>query len=464
MDTASLFDIRTCYDVGIKLPQNSEGTLFLLGNRPVLADAASQTTSTVLNGMDRSMTFYDYKIRILDVPKKVVDSAGCNIICVIENPLNGKTEYITVDAEPDIIPLAITEVINEAEAALKEYYKEAIIVEALQDPDGFRRVVDKVIVNPHPWNEGDGSIASAVGGVASMLPIGGLMLGLTLGVDMDFDADNAVESLDGSASSIDEDLSVTPNSQEAALDGEIDKTHYLRNLSAKERKSRLLKLPEKVTSSLKKRDPQTSQFIKEIIENMTPAEKVAIMESLFAKHKNIAHEVMSTMIGGVSRYELLIKPRGVAAVKMYKDKVNYIMYLKDEKGNETPVVFKNAPAYCIYVMHVIDRYNNKENTRVLDLRKHKKEFCEVYAAIFDEEDDKIVKIYDELENRLTGKPDEKKKRKGRYPEYIKDIHQTFEELLGIENSIPFKVGNDRFLSLLPSKITIPSNLARLKIS
>lgn len=464
METISLFDIHTCYDVGVKLPQNSEGTLFLLGNRQILANTASQTNSTVLNGMDRSMTFYDYKIRILDVPQTVLDSVGYNIICAIGNPLSGKTEYIAVDVEPDVIPLAITEVINEAEAALKGYYKEAIIVEALQDPDGFRRVIDKVIVNPHPWNEGNDPVAGAIGGAAAIFPIGGLMLEMALGADMDFDAADAVESLDGNAAAVDDDMSIAPGYQEAALGAEKEERHYLRNLSAKERKSRLLKLPEKVTSSLKKRDPQTSLFIKEIIENMTPAEKVAIMESLFAKHKNIAHEVMSTMIGGVSRYELLIKPRGIAAVKMYKDKVNYIMYIKDEKGNETPVVFKNAPAYCIYIMHVIDRYNNKENTRVLDLRKHKKEFCEVYATIFDEEEDKIVKIYEELESRLSGKTEDKKKRKGRYPEYIKDIHQTFEELLGIENSIPFKVGNDRFLSLLPSKITIPSNLARLKIS
>ncbi len=463
METMNLFDIRTYYEVDVQLPPDSKGTVFLLGSRSILSDVACQTNTDVLNGMDRSMTFHDYKVRILNVPQSVIDSEGYNIVCVIENPLSHETEYITASAETDAIPLAVSSVINEAESTLKDYYKEAIIINALHDPDGFRNAIDKVIVNAHPWNKDNSAVAGATGGIAALLPIGG-MLGMAFGVDMDLDADGALESFDGSTSSMDDGMPTAPECQEAALGADKDKGHYLRNLSAKERKAKLRDLPVKVTSSLKKRDPEASLFVKEMIDNMTSSEKAAIMQSLFARHKSLAYEVMLKMIGGTSKYELLIKPRGVAAVKIYKDKVNYLMYLKDEKGKETPVVFKNAPAYCIYIMHVIDRYHNKENTRVLDLRKHKKEFCEVYAVLFDEEPDKIVKIYEELENRLTGKTDEKKKRKGRYPEYIKDIHQTFEKLLSIEDSIPFKIGNDRFLPLSPSKITIPSKLATLKIS
>lgn len=138
------------------------------------------------------------------------------------------------------------------------------------------------------------------------------------------------------------------------------------------------------------------------------------------------------------------------------------MYLKDVKGREIPLVFKNAPAYCIYVMHVIDRYRCKENTRVLDMRKHRDEFIMVYETLFDEERAQIEHYYDELENRISDSNG--KKRNGRYNDYIRDIHQTLESKLGTINSMPFKIGANQFLSLLPSKIQIPDALANLKIS
>lgn len=139
------------------------------------------------------------------------------------------------------------------------------------------------------------------------------------------------------------------------------------------------------------------------------------------------------------------------------------MYLKDAKGREIPLIFKNAPAYCIYVMHVIDRYRSKENTRVLDLRKHREEFIMVYETLFDEDRAKIEHYYDELESRVGGS-NGKKMRNGRYSDYIRDIHQTLESKLGTINSMPFKIGANQFLSLLPSKIQIPDALANLKIS
>lgn len=137
METMNLFDIQTYYEVNIPLPPDSRGTVFLLGSRSILADVARQTNKTVLNGIDRSMAFYDYKVRIMDVPLSMIESEGYNIICIIENPLSHEAEYITASAEIDAIPLAVSSVINEMESTLKDYYKEAIIIHALHDPEGF---------------------------------------------------------------------------------------------------------------------------------------------------------------------------------------------------------------------------------------------------------------------------------------------------------------------------------------
>lgn len=122
------------------------------------------------------------------------------------------------------------------------------------------------------------------------------------------------------------------------------------------------------------------------LDSITPEEALAFVQKFCRKYSHAAQEVAYSVMGGASRYELLIKPRGY----------------------ET--------------------------------------------------------LYDELETRFSGKGESRKKRRGRYPEYIRDIHQTFEELLGIENSMPFKVGNNKFLALNPANISISEDLAKLKIT
>lgn len=418
MDSMNLFDIQTTWEVDIQLPQHKEGTVYILGNPEELAETARAINESVLSGMDRSMSFHEYRVRVLDSPDADTRSLDYNIICPVFNPLSGRMEFITAYSEIDELPLAVSDVVNEAQRVLKEWLQEAVVIDAVSDPEGFVRTMTEVLyASEHEPQAFKGIVHAA-------RPEG---------------------------------------KRSAALEGSSAGSPRLRNLSAKERKALFTKIPAKLNESFKKQSPEAAMMVNELMESFTPEEAKAFIQRFFEKYAHAAQDALYSMIGGESKYELVIKPREYATMGIYKDKAQYLLYLRDAKGNEIPVVFKNAPSFCIYVMHVIDRYRSKGNTKVLDLRELRDGFCLIYTAVFDESKDKILHIYDELESRVTGQGDAEKKRRGRYPEYIKDIQTTFKDLLGVENSMPFKVDNNNFLSLNPSNIHIPADLAGLDL-
>lgn len=448
MDTFDLFDIRTVSRLPFELPDTQPGTIFLLGDSAGLAETASQVETQVLSGMDKSMTSLRYTTRIADIPVDATDTGGCNIACVIHNPLTGRREFVTAYAEQGMMPLAVSELVNQAETVLKERQAEALIVNALYDPQAFRDAVDMAITPNGLWEEGLGKVW-AIGGFAP-----------------------------GAAGGFSKSLL-----RRDWLGADKENEKKLRNLSARERKEMFRNLPVKVTASFEKRDPDTSMFIKEVIDNMTPAEKTAILESLLTRHNHAVQDVIMAMVGGASRYELVVRPRDPAPVRIYKDKVRYIAYIRDEHGHEEPLVFKHAPSYCLYLLHAIDRCRRRDDIRVLDLSQNREAFCKLYSTLFDtakegqrkkDEQDKekkdkqdedeqknVERIYDEIKSRVITKDGVQKERPGRYDEYIKDIHLTLESMLGVENSIPFKIGDDRFLALSPSKIKLPPELTEM---
>lgn len=462
MEANELFNIQTTYSLDLALPSASEGTIFMLGSRPALADLVIAVNKMIAEGIDQSSTFYDYKIRIIEKSDNEIETLGFNMICPIANPLYDETEFVTATSDSDSILLAVSTLINETERILKVGYREALLLDAFSHPADFKKAIDKIIVTPRPYDSNGGSFdilgSSAFGLLGGLVagPIGGA-LGI-LPDDLDFDM---AESFDGDNQI--GGISEQDALHSAALGSKSSEEHYLRNLSAKDRKELFLKIPEKITASFEKQHPDTTRFVNEVTDNMSPAEMRAFIKEFCAQHKGAAQKIAYQITGGASKYELIIKPRGDKQTKYYRDKLWYIMYLKDAKGREIPLIFKNAPAYCIYVMHVIDRYRSKENTRVLDLRKHRDEFIMVYETLFDEERAQIEHYYDELESRVSD-TNGKKIRNGRYSDYIRDIHQTLEIKLGTINSMPFKIGANQFLSLLPSKIQIPDALAKLKIS
>ncbi|MGN0237997.1 MAG: hypothetical protein ACI4AK_07950 [Lepagella sp.] len=453
MDANELFNIQSIDATDISLPAESEGAVFLLESGMSSTNNESSFYESLLFGRNRDSAFYDYKLRVLDVSADVVDALGYNMICPVYNPLYDRTEFITAYASSDEIVNAASAIMDEADHILRDAYRDVLLLGAYSNPDEFCEAVGLVFDNPEPTSDydNDGGESGFFHGLAGPLlgVIGGALRGAIGGV---------AGAMAGGG------FGIVPNMpfKGTPIQSRRDDKHYLRDLSAQERKEMLLKIPDKMTASFEKQDPDTTRFVNEVADNLSADEMRAVLKLIYSRHKGVAQQTIYQITGGASKYELVIRPRGDKQTRFYRDKLWYVMYLKDPNGMEMPLIFKNAPAYCIYVMHVIDRYRNRENTRVLDLRQHREEFVEVYEALFQEDRAQIEHYYDELETRVnesTGK-----RRVGRYNDYIRDIHQTLERRLGTINSMPFKIGTNQFLSLLPSKIQLPPTLANIKIS
>lgn len=155
--------------------------------------------------------------------------------------------------------------INEAEQILKVAYRETLLLDAFSYPNEFNKAIDKVIVSPRSNGYKGGSTfdilgSSALGilGGIAAAPIGGVLGILPDGLELD-----ASESLDGD-SQVDR-ISERDSLHAAALGSKTSPDdHYLRNLSAKERKERFLKIPEKITASFEKQNPDANRFLNEV--------------------------------------------------------------------------------------------------------------------------------------------------------------------------------------------------------
>ena len=130
MEANELFNIQSTYSPDLSLPSDSEGTIFLFGSRPALADFVIAVNKMIAEGMDRSSTFYDYKIRIIEKSYSEIETLGFNMICPIANPLYDETEFVTATSDSDSILLAASTLINEAEKILKDAYREALLLDA----------------------------------------------------------------------------------------------------------------------------------------------------------------------------------------------------------------------------------------------------------------------------------------------------------------------------------------------
>lgn len=442
-----LFDIRILDDItGIPFSLDKNGTLYIVGNRDALSDKILEIKNSVLVGMDKSNTFYQYNLRVIEKPAGQPNALDWNIICPIEDPARGTKLYVAASSNDDDLDLAVSTVINEAESQMRRFLEEALIVAAVRDPERYKNAVNKVIVDSNDDGSGYESPLSASVGAVFPVP-----LGLALGMDMDFD--DGICSADGNE-----------GYHEAAIGISMKSISQkgLRKVTAKDRKEAFRKLPEKISDAYQKENPIDVQIVNETLSVYSAEELLAVLNAMGKKYKNLIRNAYDTTLQGVSKYRLVLHPWDIKYCKDFKskNKYHYFLYLQDSRGKETPVIFKHNPSFCIYVMYMIDRYNRKENVTDLSVRTMEKEFSTIYKVIMDETDEKIAEIFKGMSYRTTKSGNI---RDGRYGEYIKDIHTTFEKLMDNVNSLPFKVGQGRYLQVPPEKMSLPYNLVKLKI-
>lgn len=449
-------NIMTLSNLGFSLPEYKDGEIFILGDIVAIEPLCQSVNETILSGLDRSRSFYSYTLRAIEFPSELSNSFSFNVVCPIDNPVTGEAEYIVASINYYLLPIIITEIISEADAYLKAYYQEAILFEAASNPQLFKEAVHSVIVKPRPW-------------VGEINPI---QLEYPTPSSEFAPDDNQIyfafppENVQACHSQ--EANGSTPREKSGSLDKtkteNVAAKNYLRELSAKERQRIFAEIPDKATEKTLKDHPEAGMMLESAMANMTPEEALAILQYLISRHKAIGRVAVDIFINGTSKYQLVVVPRGTQTTRTYKDKAQYEMYLIAPNGKMKQVVFKFTVSYCIYMMHVIDRKTKGGDAKAIDLHACKSAFVDTYKAILSEETTQIESRYQNLYTRNYTKDGKDKERAGRYNDYIKDIHTTFENLLGYADSMPFKIGENRFLPLMPDNIKIPEDLAKLKIS
>lgn len=455
MQTDNIYEIHVQSSTDVKLPENSLGNIFIIGNRSALADKVSEVRTTIVDNLDKSSTFYHYKLRILDI-----SSDDCNIICPIQDPVGGRMFYVVAKADTDELDFAIPAVINVAETELRKFSEEALMMAAMEEPELFKSVVDRVIVDGYgDDNSGDGISPF---GLMPMGGVAGAALGMALGIDdFNFDLDECASS------AIDSDTDFAqsePNIKEASLGivkGGSQKPK-IGKISEKQRKEAFSNLPKKLSNAFEKQNPESCEIVNQTIALWSATEQKALFSELAKEIPWLLQKLQMKATSAASRYEIYVRPWKSAYKNDFKDRYLYCIYLKNAKGKEKALTFKNYPAYCIYMMYIIDRVQRGEEVTDLTMKGLRNEFCELYKTIISETDKNINSFFDGLEYRFN--EESGMRRKGRYDDYIKDIHYTLENLVGEIDSIPLKVGHGRYLGILPERIHIDEKLTKFKFA
>lgn len=454
MEQNDIFEIRIQSAIDIELPENSFGNIFILGQRCALSEKIAEIRTSIIDNLDKTATFYQYKVRVLETVND-----DYNIICPIKDPISERKFYVVAKAESDELDFAVSAVINEAENRMRRFAEDALIAVAMEEPELFRAVVDKVIVDGHGDDNSKAGISPF--GILPMGAVAGAALGMSLGID-DFDFD--MDSCESAA--IDTDANMEdgePNMREAAL-GIVKGAQQAKfgKISAKLRKEAFSNLPKKLTVTFEKQNTRDYEIVQQTMAMFTATENLAILREIAKNYPEIFQKYYLTSISRASRYEIHVKPWKSLYRNDFKDRYRYCIYLRNAKGKECPVTFKNYPAYCIYMMYIIDRVQRGDEVTDLALKDLRKEFCSLYKTILSETESKISEFYDGMDYRKISESG--KMRKGRYDDYIKDIHETLEKLVGDIDSIPLKVGHGRYLGVLPERIFIDEKLAEFKFA
>lgn len=371
----------------------------------------------------------------------------------------------------------LTDVAKDNESLKRQFLEEALIRAGAGDPDIFRNAVDNVFVvsddsevvenkKDKIWHflrflliGGGGGGGLGMFGMAAPSPFLSIYeLIHNLKCKTEEDGSSIVEQDEDSDRP--EGINVSNSTSKNKFKDE-DVRHIVTD---KARKEAFMSLPDKISNAFVTNNQECSRIVRETLDSYSPEEMVAVVLELSKKHRNLLYSTFATSLQGAERYELVLTGWSMKCSKDFKNKkrdnCRYYLYLRDSKGVESPVVFKHMPSLCIYVMYMLDRYQRKENVSAISILKMEKEFMMIYKHLMDETDENIKDIFKNMSSR-EGRNGAK--RAGRYGEYIKDIQNTFETLLGVVDSIPFKVGLRRYLELPPEKMTIPKELAKLKI-
>lgn len=277
-----------------------------------------------------------------------------------------------------------------------------------------------------------------------LLPLGAAAFGLDGDLDLDFDVADGIDdiSIDGSI-----DLS----------DAAASPKRYLNtsNMSSKNKREFLKHIPDKVSERYIRKNPNCKQDLEALIASVSHEDLQQLVLELITRQKGATQIFDFSNLSAASEYELYVK-KWDETIKEFDRKFHYCIYLKDAKGKEYPIKFQHHPAYCLYMMYIIDRAIRGNDASYLSIRENKEQYIRLYQAVFGDPYDEAEKKYLTFAYRLT--KEGAISRKGRYDDYLRDIDNTITAIVGRADSIPLKLRDGGHLELLPERIKIDENL------
>lgn len=362
----------------------------------------------IIGGIDVKSTFYHYDVRVADDTEDLARYLDCDIVAPIVNHATGETELVIASAQPEELGIAAVAVMNEIEKRTRGIMESTIAMFALAAKDDYRIAVDYLFYRLSRQRNHAAQISFR--GHGPQRPAG-----------------------------------IIPESESA------------RNISDRDIRQVYDSLPDRYSDLYEKRNPEAARIVRLSLDVIDQKSLVALLFETAKTDKRLLQNLLKAKQKMASRYGIRVRRWSSDRKRDFRDLYKYCIYLTDEKGNETPVKFRNNPSYCIFMMYVLDRFNRGLEATSLSYADNQAEFKRLYGSILNEDRGKIESICSEMIHRQVN--DKGIIRKGRLDDYIKDVNDTLEEIVGCPDSIALKVGHGRFLEIPPHQIEIDGDLA-----
>lgn len=241
--------------------------------------------------------------------------------------------------------------------------------------------------------------------------------------------------------------------------------------SYKERVSKIDELPsaaKKMRSEDRAIQEEANRDFCIVWSSLSPHEQVRLVNEMIKEIKPIVMKRIKSSIdreflGSKTKYKIVICSRN-SSFKDYglEDNLKKYIFIKDGELLYPVKMTKNS--MVIYTMSLIEKVNKNQKFAIVDIKKNKHAFIEIYKLMFDFNETHIKKQYEELFYRYKNNPDVPT-RSGRLPENYNDIEcafaSTFKHLE--EDYSPFLANASIPLAIIPAKIELTDDLRAIKI-
>lgn len=417
--------------------------VFVIGDKSQLHDIVLETIAK----LKEKGIGYEVYVHNSIGKASFADYIGGDIICPMFD-LNGHIRgYIVADSQGGELSSIIEEVIKAGVQNQREYLQDLLIAATFNSPAEFNKSVDAIYGESQNQEE-DSDKSSRIfpfdiSGFP-LLPLGAAALGIDGDLDLDFDVADGIDDISAGGSLDFSDASVGP-------------VRYLNtsNMSSKNKREFLKHIPDKVSERYIRKNPNCKQDLEALIASVSHEDLQQLVLELITRQKGATQIFDFSNLSAASEYELYVK-KWDETIKEFDRKFHYCIYLKDAKGKEYPIKFQHHPAYCLYMMYIIDRAIRGNDASYLSIRENKEQYIRLYQAVFGDPYDEAEKKYLTFAYRLT--KEGAISRKGRYDDYLRDIDNTITAIVGRADSIPLKLRDGGHLELLPERIKIDENL------